>query len=533
MSLTYRSRNDIEVLEKEGLSCLEEIESSFSGDLEAAREEFEPDQGTDPVKFYLKDMGNISLLSKEEEVELAKRIEFGERRALLGALKVRPAIETLHQIFKDFLLGRVRARDILRDADEFSEESVQEEKTDLRAWGERVVARLEVLLCGLDTVPRDRGARLSHYRYLSRLREDLVDVLFERRPSRKLIEEITRDLLRGSRKLRGAECEVERLEEEAGHRLSVLVQYFVRTNGEFARIEEAAAKLGLSTEEFLRLRARYLMTAKIRREIEEYFGVSLKHFRKIVAQIEEGLIQAREAREALIRANLRLVVSVAKKYVGRGLQFLDLVQEGNIGLMKAVEKFDYRRGYKFSTYATWWIRQAITRAIADQARTIRIPVHMIELINKLVRTSIRYYQEHGEEPTPEILAQEMGLSVEKVKTILKVTKDPVSLETPVGDDEDSQLGDFIQDDLTLAPHEATEDLSLTEEVRKLLSLLSPREEKVLRLRFGIGERYEHTLEEIGRAFRLTRERIRQIESKALRKLRHPTRSKHLRYYISS
>ncbi|HIE33142.1 MAG TPA: RNA polymerase sigma factor RpoD [Thermodesulfobacteriaceae bacterium] len=528
-----RSKNEIEALEKESLSCLEEIEASYGWDLDTAKEEFETAGGGDPVKFYLRDMGDIPLLSKEEEVELAKEIEFGERKALSAALKVRPAIENLHQIFKDFLSGKIRTRDILRDADEFSEDSAQEEKTGLEAWGEKVLTHLEGILSGLDRIPQARGARLSYYRYLSRLREDLVDTLFERRPSRKLIDDITREILRASCELKRSQKEIERLEEESGYNFSVLLQYFVRTNGEFSRIEEAAAKLNMSVENFLRLRARYFMAVKTRREIEKHFGVSLKQFRKIAREIEEGLTQAKQAKEALIRANLRLVVSVAKKYVGRGLQFLDLVQEGNIGLMKAVEKFDYRRGYKFSTYATWWIRQAITRAIADQARTIRIPVHMIELINKLVRTSIRYYQEHGEEPSPEILAQEMGLSVEKVKTILKITKDPVSLETPIGDDEESQLGDFIEDEMILSPHEATEDLSLAEEVRKLLSLLSPREEKVLRLRFGIGERYEHTLEEVGRAFKVTRERIRQIESKALRKLRHPSRSKHLKYYLTS
>ncbi len=524
-----RPKKEIEILEKEGLSCLEEIEASYGWDLEP-KEELEVGD-VDPVKFYLKDMGDIPLLSKEEEVELSRRIEEGERRALVAALKVRPALEYLYQTFTAFLDGEIRHREILRDADEFSDESFKPQEN-TRNWAERVLQQTQKLL----ERPAPKGSsreRLSFYRDLHGLRQELIQTLEERRLSRRFIENITRKVLAAACELRRAERDLRALERESGYSLRVLVQYFIRTNGEFSKVEEASAKLGLSLEEFLRLRARYYMAQEMRQKIERDFGVSLRQFWKVSREIEEGLQEAKRAKEALIRANLRLVVSVAKKYVGRGLQFLDLIQEGNIGLMKAVEKFDWRRGYKFSTYATWWIRQAITRAIADQARTIRIPVHMIELVNKLVRTSIRYYQEHGEEPSPEVLAQEMGLPVEKVKTILKITKDPVSLETPVGDDEDSQLGDFIEDEMILAPHEATEDLSLAEEIRKLLSYLTPREEKVLRLRFGIGERYEHTLEEVGRAFKVTRERIRQIESKALRKLRHPSRSKHLKYYITS
>ncbi len=253
--------------------------------------------------------------------------------------------------------------------------------------------------------------------------------------------------------------------------------------------------------------------------------------RKVVKGIDKGRMQAKYAKSELVRANLRLVVSIAKKYTNRGLQFLDLIQEGNIGLMKAVDKFEYRRGYKFSTYATWWIRQAITRAIADQARTIRIPVHMIETINKLIRTSRYLVQEMGKEPSPEEIAEKMEISLEKVRRVLKIAREPISLETPIGEEEDSHLGDFIEDKKFSLPSEAAIDLNLAEQTRKVLATLTPREEKVLRMRFGIGEKADHTLEEVGKDFTVTRERIRQIEAKALRKLRHPTRSKKLKSFI--
>ncbi len=539
------------------------------------------DRTDDPVRMYLREMGAVELLSREGEIAIAKRIEAG-RDAMIRGLCESPLTFEAMMVWRDELVNeRILLRDLIDLEATYGAENPppEEEELDEEEAEARENETVEERHAREEREDEEEGAAMSMSGMEAELRDGVLEKLDEmangfvkfRKLQEKLvtrrlegkgltpkdqenydgissnivdslktmhinnarIEALVEQLYAINKKLMGLEGQLMRLADAHGvPRSEFLKNYFGRELD--PNWVDDVSGMSKKWERFADREADKI--ENIRGEIQmvaQEIGIPIDDYRQIVQRVQKGEREARIAKKEMVEANLRLVISIAKKYTNRGLQFLDLIQEGNIGLMKAVDKFEYRRGYKFSTYATWWIRQAITRSIADQARTIRIPVHMIETINKIVRSQRQMLHEIGREPTPEELAEKLGLPLEKIRKVLKIAKEPISLETPIGDDEDSNLGDFIEDKAALLPVDAAIQSNLRETTTRVLASLTPREERVLRMRFGIGMNTDHTLEEVGQQFSVTRERIRQIEAKALRKLKHPSRSRKLRSFLDT
>jgi RNA polymerase primary sigma factor len=562
--------NSITLVEKKS-----QYQSNKKKETSATGEEKSTDKSDDPIRMYLREMGGVELLSREGEIAIAKRIEAG-KDVMINALTQSPLIaKKIYEWKEQIENSQLLVRDII-DIDstyeDFEALEDEENKSKKEAKSKDDVEKkpeesnnndddeFNVSLAKMEEEIKPKIINIienltKNYQKLQKYQKEKLDCLLHSK-------ELSVSKNKNFKKIQSTLVDNFKNLQLAPHVVEELVQAHYKENKKIVSLEGVLLRLALdnkiSREEFLKYyigneinpKFETFLTenplwksffkkfkqdfSEIRQRLIEFsqkIGLSVGEFKKLVSRIQKGERESRVAKKEMVEANLRLVISIAKKYTNRGLQFLDLIQEGNIGLMKAVDKFEYRRGYKFSTYATWWIRQAITRSIADQARTIRIPVHMIETINKIVRTQRQIMSEFGREPTPEELAKKLAMPLEKVRKVLKIAKEPVSLETPVGDEEDSSLGDFIEDKNALQPLDTAIQSNLSESTTKILASLTPREERVLRMRFGIGMNTDHTLEEVGLQFSVTRERIRQIEAKALRKLKHPSRSKQLKSFL--